>query len=245
VDQSNYERRKATIYQMTNIYNRAKYILAVPDLHLSHVAKTSESNSTNFEYTSTHDELIFRLLHGNSDQLIQIDEDEIKDSGNNQTTTISKQTDKLQNAILFLVDLIKDWSTRVWVISEYSIARKNSIMKYWFIQLNLKYSYLIRQPQPGSYYLDTFSFFEFNFNQTSSPTLKIDLHSNDTKYTIEWKKHLESKYNYFHYQMFFHLGKKQFLETILQSKASRNGKFIIPKKERKNGNPCFNTLFIN
>ncbi|ORZ07429.1 hypothetical protein BCR42DRAFT_153273 [Absidia repens] len=39
VNQGDYEKRKATIYQMTNIYERANYVVAVPDLHLRHLER--------------------------------------------------------------------------------------------------------------------------------------------------------------------------------------------------------------
>ncbi|ORZ07403.1 hypothetical protein BCR42DRAFT_153133 [Absidia repens] len=45
VDQNNYERRKATIHQMSTIYEKAKYILAVPDLHLQHLINVSQANN--------------------------------------------------------------------------------------------------------------------------------------------------------------------------------------------------------
>jgi hypothetical protein len=128
------------------------------------------------------------------------------------------------------LELIQDWQTRVWVISEYGIAKKkNNIMKYWFIQLNRDYAYNMKEPEPGSFYLNTFSFFEFDFNQTSSPEIKFNILSNDTDDIIEWKNHLELCYNHFHSRMFSFLGEKQFLETILKSKASKNGNFIFKK----------------
>ncbi|ORZ15383.1 hypothetical protein BCR42DRAFT_416965, partial [Absidia repens] len=44
VNQSNYEQRKATIHQMSNIYKRANYILAVPDLHAAYLKDTVTKN---------------------------------------------------------------------------------------------------------------------------------------------------------------------------------------------------------
>ncbi|ORZ07330.1 hypothetical protein BCR42DRAFT_152521 [Absidia repens] len=44
VDQTNYERRKATIHRMSEIYEKATYILAVPDLHKQHLMNVSLVN---------------------------------------------------------------------------------------------------------------------------------------------------------------------------------------------------------
>ncbi|ORY97005.1 hypothetical protein BCR42DRAFT_497406 [Absidia repens] len=45
VDQSP-AKRKATIHQMSNIYDRATYILAVPDLHVTYLKGVSFKNET-------------------------------------------------------------------------------------------------------------------------------------------------------------------------------------------------------
>jgi uncharacterized protein (DUF779 family) len=54
---------------MTSIYNRAKYIVGVPDLHLEHLVPISLWNSDSYQYISAHDQLIFYLLHGQADQI--------------------------------------------------------------------------------------------------------------------------------------------------------------------------------
>ncbi|ORZ04110.1 hypothetical protein BCR42DRAFT_429457, partial [Absidia repens] len=65
----------------------------------------------------------------------------------------------------FLVGLIKDWSTRVWVISEFNIAKKKNNLKYWFTQLALDYD------APKTYNDmeggEKFTFFKFDFNDPS------------------------------------------------------------------------------
>ncbi|ORZ05591.1 hypothetical protein BCR42DRAFT_178122 [Absidia repens] len=69
--------------------------------------------------------------HINSDHL-QDDLDAMK-----WKLMIPERSASIRQSMDFLSDLIQDGSTRVWVISEYHIAKKKKSkkMKYWFIQL--------------------------------------------------------------------------------------------------------------
>ncbi|ORZ06468.1 hypothetical protein BCR42DRAFT_443215 [Absidia repens] len=73
VDQDNYERRKATIHQMSNIYNKATYILAVPDLHMRHLLNVSMENEKIIQNSQNFNEYIYHLIQGNADQLHRLD----------------------------------------------------------------------------------------------------------------------------------------------------------------------------
>ncbi|CAO3601376.1 unnamed protein product [Absidia cylindrospora] len=73
VDQANYERRKATIHHMSAIYEKATYILAVPDLHKRHVQALSEAHFEALWYMEAHNDYIYHLLHQDTDQLDQLD----------------------------------------------------------------------------------------------------------------------------------------------------------------------------
>ncbi|CAO3601407.1 unnamed protein product [Absidia cylindrospora] len=287
VDQNNYEKRKATIYQMTNIYERANYIVAVPDLHLRHLERVNKKNTEIIQGSMKYGMYIYHLIHGNVQQLIKCDEEFLDDlsvpvdlalrtllynhtehfltdfgftmehcdddtafdhifetnvttqkkmnyhhhtemykevlkkigigkekeefqhitdtshkcdmgnawfkyfesdqetckAGNYETDNHSEHQQKRQNTIDvnkwmkvisgrcasilqsmdFLCDMIQDWSTRVWVISEYHIAKKkNEKMKYWFIQLT-------PQDFASIYTLSSpFKFFEFEFSNGGS-----------------------------------------------------------------------------
>ncbi|ORZ07377.1 hypothetical protein BCR42DRAFT_426139 [Absidia repens] len=55
----------------------------------------------------------------------------------------------------FLNDLFVDWSSRVWVISEYHIAKKKNNLKYWFIGI-------------ATYELRRLPFLEFDFLDSTS-----------------------------------------------------------------------------
>ncbi|CAO3601342.1 unnamed protein product [Absidia cylindrospora] len=80
VDQVNYERRKATIYRMTNIYEQARYIVAVPDLHAAHLRNTMIKIDDIMKGTSRYCNDIYYLIHGNSEQLAVIEEKFLDDA---------------------------------------------------------------------------------------------------------------------------------------------------------------------
>ncbi|ORY98311.1 hypothetical protein BCR42DRAFT_215898 [Absidia repens] len=73
VDQSP-EKRKATIHQMSNIYDRATYILAVPDLHLAYLQDLSFKNDDIIEGSDKYAIYLYHLLHGHASQLDALDE---------------------------------------------------------------------------------------------------------------------------------------------------------------------------
>ncbi|ORZ06506.1 hypothetical protein BCR42DRAFT_160211 [Absidia repens] len=260
VDQTNYERRKATIYQMTNIYEHAKYIVAVPDLHAAYLRRlhtmTDDTIIGSWRYCND----IYHLIHGNFDELAAIEKKFLDDAkvpndpvlrqlltkytdhfmdgfmkykkhdihynhvealdhiyetsqlpctsssspaaihshhlGNKNDRNseidqaemfakapdidsfeglhdcdntdcplslfgkgsmedrptlphylkeiascgpwkqlISDRSKSIRQSMELLIDLIEDWSTRVWVISEFNIAKKKNNLKFWFIQL--------------------------------------------------------------------------------------------------------------
>ncbi|CAO3601406.1 unnamed protein product [Absidia cylindrospora] len=74
VDQIDHERRKATIYHMTRIYEHAAYIVAVPDLHLAHLKSTMTKNEDIIDGSRRYSNDIYHLIHGNTDELAAIEE---------------------------------------------------------------------------------------------------------------------------------------------------------------------------
>ncbi|CAO3601312.1 unnamed protein product [Absidia cylindrospora] len=323
VDQTNYERRKATIHQMSSIYNKATYILAIPDLHKQHLNSGSLEYRQILENISTFNKYIYHLIQGNTKQLVQMDEifldynkapkdctlrkllaeytpylahgfttlqdrDYWSDGGDKlvflceiyQASKVStphedlncikyhtqsenahvshnkeplldynkvanlfldnddirwkkigksgtlwifeliKRGDAIRQAMRFLEDLIIDWSTRAWVISEYHIAKKKNNLKYWFIQLSTR---RIRTAH--------FPFFKFDF---INPAF-----SSDVKKTSPREL---SRYRTCNSQLSFHniiikqLTTQAFLEMMLKSKASKNeDRFyaILPQSKYK------------
>ncbi|CAO3593676.1 unnamed protein product [Absidia cylindrospora] len=270
VDQTNYERRRATIYQMSNIYDRAAHILAVPDLNLQHLMDTSTMNKKIIQGSNTYRDYIYHLIQGNTKELVEFDEELLSDLGLPTGTRkwLTKYTDHfmegfmayrqhdvskrnvkdealdhiyqvsqtvhqlprykkrhhvfhlshritsrkfcdacegmhcyetdcpiylfefspnqdppaakhqwkqnildrsmtIRQSMVFLRNLIIDWSSRVWVISEYNIAKKKNNLKYWFTQLTPT------APHDGKSSLKPmvtteFIFFKFDFNDDAT-----------------------------------------------------------------------------
>ncbi|CAO3593662.1 unnamed protein product [Absidia cylindrospora] len=317
VDQTNYERRKETIYQMSNIYHHATYILAVPDLHLKHLRNISTKNHDTINHTATYWKDIYYLIHGNIDALLALEEKRLDDykvpndkvtrqllkhytdylthglmtyrehqyqynpeealdhlfetspqackdddddrkatadkefldqlrglhrcdkneacpltlfhseehvhyyeeseeiipadrSGNNRQwkQQIYERSVRIRDSMAFLGNLIEDWSSRVWVISEYSIAKKKNNLKYWFIQLT---------PDDHD---PLFTFFEFKFDDPSFTAIK------ETKtYPLLGAPATSTSdpvYLKFHQTIIAQLNDQPFLEMMLKSKASKN-----------------------
>ncbi|ORZ06470.1 hypothetical protein BCR42DRAFT_427188 [Absidia repens] len=344
VDQVNYERRKATIYQMTNIYERASYIVAVPDLHAAHLRNTLVKVDDIMNGTSRYCNDIYYLIHGNSDQLAIIeekflddarvpndpalrqwlktytdhfmdsfmkykehyvdynpvealdhlyeanhlrsaslptfsharctdnDDDDDNDHGNGNADEnsfkglnhcdkvdcplvffdddqeirnffrtnmwsgrnnsawkqlICERSDSIRQSMEFFVDLIRDWSSRVWVISEFSIAKKKNNLKYWFIHMVPDYRLTI---QKG------FSFFKFDFDDLSHSTNNDSLFATTTDTAKTRTFSSNPVYLKLHYTMTRQLNQQTFLDMILKSKASKNeDRFysILPVSEYK------------
>ncbi|ORZ02118.1 hypothetical protein BCR42DRAFT_497159 [Absidia repens] len=309
-------KRKAIIYQMSNIYDKATYILAVPDLHLNYLKRISIKNYDIIDDGIKYCKDIYYLIHGNTDPFTVLEEKFLNDSNvpndppslrqlllkhtdhfgdsfmqykmhahpycpvltlNRISQTVnplsslpcwwkkknglisnlhqcntafcpitfferdhprSQLVDKLdfeeaswkpkiierstciRQSMEFLTDLVEDWSSRVWVISEYNIAKKKNNLKYWFIQLTLGHS----NSPFYSVMDDEFRFFKFDFEDASFADAMLK-----TTYYVNRKESRETKmfstnpiYIRFHYTMIRHLKQQTFLEMILGSKASKN-----------------------
>ncbi|ORZ05652.1 hypothetical protein BCR42DRAFT_473986 [Absidia repens] len=250
VDQVNPVRRKATIYQMTAIYEQAAYIVAVPDLHREYLATSLVNSSRIISLIATYRHMIYCLIiqkegmaateldqqwmdsigipKGNLERrqwfmdtcfskkircrptatdmgdesvdawwVRQVEEDDWKQQ-------ISQRGSDISQAMTFLTQLIVDWSSRVWVISEYQLAKKkpSGKMKYWFMLLG--YSYFLGEP-----------FFEFHFDATTR-----DANVGENKGTYAFQ--VDQSVRLFHNAMVRQLKEQSFLEMILGSKASKN-----------------------
>ncbi|ORZ07344.1 hypothetical protein BCR42DRAFT_152614 [Absidia repens] len=120
----------------------------------------------------------------------------------------------------FLEDAIRDWSTRVWVISEYNIAKKKNNLKYWFIQLS-------------NPYIGKLSFFNFDF---TNPALSSSVVKKRQFCCTTSPRDPHPVDFLFHEMIIKQLSTQTFLEMMLKSKASRNqDRFyaILPQSKYK------------
>ncbi|CAO3601029.1 unnamed protein product [Absidia cylindrospora] len=132
----------------------------------------------------------------------------------NIKTMIVERSNIIQTSMNFLSDLVRDWSSRVWVISECHIAKHTKHkLKYWFIQLSSTSS-------------EDVLFFEFDFVNPTQSFLSTLL--DDAFISISHPAFHESivvcdaVYNQFHQLMVRQLDQPTFLEMMLASKASKN-----------------------
>ncbi|ORZ02114.1 hypothetical protein BCR42DRAFT_429677 [Absidia repens] len=331
VDQQHEGRRKATIYQMSNIYDRATYILAVPDLHVTHLKSVCVKNDETIEGSNQYSNDIYHLIHGNVDALAAVEETFLNhiqvpndppalrqlllrytdhfsfsfmncqdhhpfycpvgaldhicettqaqhrqhyhhhqqhwkawlkgtskntieelhhcyepicplnmflglnpsatknelgqfDNANWKSKVIQRST-TIRQSMEFLTDLVKDWSSRVWVISEFNIAKKKNNLKYWFTQLALA-----SQDNSTTYDGDDddvkkvpFTFFKFDFvDDPYFSKLAAMIYANQAKVMRTRSTTTNPVYMRFHYTMTRQLNQQTFLEIILGSKASKN-----------------------
>ncbi|ORY99641.1 hypothetical protein BCR42DRAFT_457481 [Absidia repens] len=311
-------KRKATIYQMNNIYDRAAYILAVPDLHLAYLRGISIKNDDAIEGSTKYSNDIYHLIHQNRDQIVKAEEgflndaqvpkeppelrqllleftdhfaysfmyherhqklycpvqaldhicettqahrhhwqtwtkrhsnrvfglhschdpicpielvrsynlhsgtekDEWQVSASQWKSKVIHRSTAIRQSMEFLTDLVKDWSSRVWVVSEYNIAKKKNNLKYWFIQLasthddNIVFRCLNEE----------FTFFKFDLDDDTFPDLTMMQYYKENQHQsrIDRLRSTNPVYKRFHYTLIRHLNQQTFLEMLLRSKASRN-----------------------
>ncbi|ORZ06448.1 hypothetical protein BCR42DRAFT_427161 [Absidia repens] len=127
---------------------------------------------------------------------------------------IVRQTMKL------LEDLILDWSTRVWVISEYHLAKDENKLKYWFLQLS-------------SWENRGWSFFKFDF---VNPAFFSVVQNTAFRDANLYNNDPNPADLLFHRLIIQQLTTQTFFEMILKSKASKNeDRFyaILPQSKYK------------
>ncbi|CAO3654066.1 unnamed protein product [Cunninghamella echinulata] len=226
VDQQNHERKKETILQMSEIYKKATYILAVPDLHGAHLWK-NPANKDTIILIRKHRKAIYKGILNNSNndhhQLINENEKRKKEKNNHNKNNhdhyrhatndkeIQTENEDIKTAYQFLAYLVEDWSNRAWVISEYHIAKEKeesqgTPLKYIFVNL---------------LHDEISTFFSYSFDHHSSiTTMNIDYNNNknsnkvpydDVNSPIKFINFLKTKFT-----------QQGHLKMLLESNASRN-----------------------
>ncbi|CAO3593561.1 unnamed protein product [Absidia cylindrospora] len=68
------QKRKETIYQMSNIYEQATFIVAVPDLHLRYLRDVNKRNAEIINNVTQLSYYMYHLVHGHTEKLAIEDE---------------------------------------------------------------------------------------------------------------------------------------------------------------------------
>ncbi|CAO3653175.1 unnamed protein product [Cunninghamella echinulata] len=115
---------------MAEIYKKAAYVLAVPDLHLKYL-KNNPANKDTLDLIDKYKESIYKdILNNHINQSInkkEIAKKENKYVINDHQSTNEKDEKEdrdIKTSYQFLASLIEDWSNRARVISEYFIAKE-------------------------------------------------------------------------------------------------------------------------
>ncbi|CAO3651976.1 unnamed protein product [Cunninghamella blakesleeana] len=199
MDQQNKEGKKETILNMNQIFERATFILAIPDLHKEYLRNNSaneEMIDLIYKYKDILHENIKKstfypnLTEYNNHHFYYHPLNVVEIAKEKEDITVNK--DELKKAYHFLAYLIDDWSNRAWVISEYLIAKH----KYEKDRTPLKYIFLSLIEKNGK--LDHKSFFSYYFvvdqpnNYSNNSNKNKDSNaSNNT--IIDYKKVDDSK----------------------------------------------------
>ncbi|CAO3651517.1 unnamed protein product [Cunninghamella blakesleeana] len=178
VDQQNQKRKKDTILKMSQIYEMATYVLAVPDMHYRYLCDNT-ANQDVFKLILENGDKIFLDIYNTiysstipNNNIEDLRYNSIEHTDNNYSAIQrliyknlkkeineieSRKSKKLTKVYRFLAYLIKDWSNRVWVISEYQIAKQKykqngTPLKYIFISILF-----------GANIISNIPFFSYNF----------------------------------------------------------------------------------
>jgi hypothetical protein len=133
----------------------------------------------------------------------------------NWMRSIEERNQEINQAMEFLKAIIKDWSSRAWVISEYHIAKeKNSHkMKFWFLSFDYC-SDLVKDQ----------GFFQFDFVDGTIKNTLTQIYEDNLL-----MREVLLAFDSFQHTMEVQLNQQSFLEKMLKSKASRNG--TVKKKD--------------
>ncbi|CAO3651984.1 unnamed protein product [Cunninghamella blakesleeana] len=235
VDQHHHVRKKETILKMNEIYKRASFILAIPDLHVAYLMK-NPANKEALGFIDKYKKRIYKDIlkhHDNHPLLTAVSTgtavDSIKNVNNNNDNNNNnrkeaddedeigeEETEGLKKAYQFLAYLLDDWSNRAWVISEYHIAKEKqrlhgTPLKYTFISL---FTYMNEKP-----------FFSYYFDNKNDSDYLNEQEDGDQQYKYENNTLSNNKVD--NAEKFIQFVKTRFtqrsyLDMILNSKATRN-----------------------
>ncbi|CAO3652884.1 unnamed protein product [Cunninghamella blakesleeana] len=250
INQEDHAKKRATLLNMNQIYKRATFILAIPDLHrtyLRHHTLHREAMDLVWKYKDIiHDELSYAIesthspthpiyITSNTSPLSTIEKYSIlkklisKLFKENESKKIIKEKEELKKAYRFLAYLINDWSHRTWVMSEHQIAKENwqengTPLKFLFLSL-LFHSHTYEKPSSSSFSFIYKPFFSYTFidQQPSHYHHDHKMNSMNRKIILPSSNYhqVDDSYKWIH---FFKLKMKPqtYLDMILKSNASQH-----------------------
>ncbi|CAO3650165.1 unnamed protein product [Cunninghamella blakesleeana] len=167
-------KKKSTMLQMKEIYQRATSILAVPDLHLGYLYQ-NPTFSMAINYIMKYKKTIYNdLLERHSGKTSQFPYNFLSYTAIN---------DEVRSAYIFLAYVIHTWSRCTWVISQCEIAKE----KYEQFGIPLKYIFLslLTDFNDLQHYLNEFNIVNNNNNNNNSNNMNNDNNNdNDNKNNI-------------------------------------------------------------
>ncbi|KAI9303241.1 hypothetical protein BJ944DRAFT_268727 [Cunninghamella echinulata] len=218
---------------MSDIYKKAAYILAVPDLHFGYLKKNPLNNNI-LDADEKYKQAVYNDIFNNNSYSRSTDKNQIATiKRENENRPKKKKVHRLLKQIMhsdyqsitddkimrienedkkkiyqFLAYLIEDWSNRAWVISEYLIAKEKQKTQ----GVPLKYIFISLLHQELTF------FFSCSFDhqhRSSFTTINTDK-NNKIK---PWEVDDGSKFNNFLKTVFT---QRSYLSMLLVSKAARN-----------------------
>ncbi|KAI9303378.1 hypothetical protein BJ944DRAFT_268527 [Cunninghamella echinulata] len=117
---NNDEKKKETILQMTEIYKRATYILAVPDLHKEYLWR-NPANRRPIHLIEKHKEFLYQSILNYQTTNENENNNKLKKKAHgllNYLRNVFQPTkqEEIDAAYEFLIYFISDWAHRAWVI---------------------------------------------------------------------------------------------------------------------------------
>ncbi|CAO3650375.1 unnamed protein product [Cunninghamella blakesleeana] len=226
VNQQHPINKKETLLKMNHIYKKASYIVAIPDLHQFYLRKNLLNNEIMNLIWEKQDILLKNISHYHHKNNKQEIKNNVYGNDDNDDGNVDDDDDEdIKKAYQYLAYLIQDWSNRVWVISEYQIAKEKydqygTPLKFMFMSL------LSSLPPLDDNHIHFFShYFDNNGPRT---TINHILSYTNVMNSNQLIHFLNTR--------FLH---KSYMDMILNSNASKNeDRFnaILPlwKKKRKN-----------
>ncbi|CAO3619571.1 unnamed protein product [Cunninghamella blakesleeana] len=229
VNQLNDMERKNTIRRMSEIYEKANYILAVPDLHYGYLI-TNPANIYYLELIAKYKEVIYSSIVFYQNEKEDLNRNKIpkwiqhlKDEMDKNDDNSNIYYDDICKAYGYLKYLMEDWSNRAWVLSECYIAKENEIkkrkpLKYIFISLLPHTSINPNLKKDDNYFK---SFFSHSFDDFSMVNLMTSRrrynHIYDEKVTsvVDCRNGFIKNVNQI-------LTEREHIDKLLNSKATRS-----------------------